>query len=96
MSESLSFLSSVAANMELHHSKYICVNQHRALPCPCETWNQGLGLLVKGHREQAKRSESLPATDLLVSLGEIFNTSGAEVFGIWNVFIFGEGGICVM
>lgn len=96
MSGSLSFLSSVAANTELHRSKFVCVNQYRALPCPCETWIQGLGLLVKGHKEQAKKSESTPATDLLVSLGEVLNTSGAEVFGIWNVFIFGECGICVM
>lgn len=78
MSESLSFLSSVAANMEVHHSKYVCVNQYRALPCPCETWNQGLGLQVKGHIEQAKMSKSTPATDLLVSLREVFNTNGSQ------------------
>lgn len=73
MSESLSFFCAVAANTNyctIHVSVSLC-----QLSCQSQEWQ----LLGKGQEEQVKRAESIPATDFLVKLSEVFNTNGSKL-----------------
>lgn len=63
----------------IHVSVSLC-----QLSCQCEALHQERRLLGKGQEDQVKRTESIPATDLLVKLSEVFNTNGSQTSYLQN------------